>query len=267
MSLPSLPKENKKKTINKINNVSLPQIHELEENPKDYFEDLKLTGNLAEEYKRIKDSYRNLIYSFEESLQKDLRIIENEKGRKLSDFKFKSLEDFDKAAEAGILNLNDYNTNEINNLIRELTKLEEQAKKRDLEDYEFETVEEFQLFVDKGIIELSKYSTNEINKLLNSLEYRTLTLDEYDIEMYGNIQIETIKKRVENINNKKTYKKEPMKDPKGNLLPNLPEQKKNEIQDNKKYEEKDNANEIEDMFDENIFKRIFRKIFKRKKDP
>lgn len=165
------------------------QLHE------DFESDLMLTGELAKEYKKIKDSYRKLIYTFEKSLQKDMTVI-NDNETRLKDYKFKSLSDFENAVNKGVLNLEYYNSKEINDLIKELNELENRLITRDLNEYNFKTLDDFQIAVDKGIIDLSRYEMKEITELLNKLEDEPLKLSDYDIVTFGNVKLSQIEYRI-----------------------------------------------------------------------
>ena len=141
MSLPNLPllENNMKKLENHVkdpDNQRNPSLPNLENNnfsnhlQGNFESELMLTGKLEAEYRKIKNSYRELIYTFEKSLQKDMMVTNNE--TKLKDYKFKNLSDFENAVNKRILNLEDYNSKEINDLIKELNELENRLITRDL---------------------------------------------------------------------------------------------------------------------------------------
>lgn len=242
-----------------------------------YYEEsnLMLTGELAVEYERIKNSYKELIYSFEKSLQRDMQVVSSNKSS-LKRYKFRNLSDFESSVENGFLDLNDYTSKEINDLIKELNELENRMITRSLDEYNFVTIDDFQSAVDIGIIDLSRYSIDEINDLLVNLEDEPLTIRDYDIEMFGDVQLPDIEE-VLNTKQKPTYKKQksPQRETSNNYsqidynngnLPSPPKYAEIEVKHNKTiekppehiYEETDEN--IEDLLDDNIFKRAWRWI-------
>lgn len=240
-----------------------------------YYEasNLMLTGELAVEYERIKNSYKELIYSFEKSLQRDMQVVSSNKSS-LKRYRFRNLSDFESSVENGFLDLNDYTSKEINDLIKELNELENRMITRSLDEYNFVTIDDFQSAVDRGIVDLSRYSVDEINDLLVNLEDEPLTIRDYDIEMFGDVQLPDIEE-VLNTKQKPTYKnqKSPQREINNNYsqidynkgnLPSPPKYVEIEVKHNKTiekppehiYEETDEN--IEDLLDDNIFKRAWR---------
>ena len=234
-----------------------------------------LTGELAVEYERIKNSYRELIYSFEKSLQRDMQVVSSNKSS-LKRYRFRNLSDFESSVENGFLDLNDYTSKEINDLIKELNELENRMITRSLDEYNFVTIDDFQSAVDRGIIDLSRYSIDEINDLLVNLEDEPLTIRDYDIEMFGDVQLPDIEE-VLNTKQKPTYKKQkrPQRETNNNYsqidynkgnLPSPPKYAEIEVKHNKIiekppehiYEEPDEN--IEDLLDDNVFKQAWRWI-------
>ena len=208
MNLPQLPSLNKSKTTTKeayIDNnrssseLRLPELHNSNKSSLNYLldkrnsidNDLMLSGRMAIEYEKLRNSYRSLIQSFEESIQRDLRVFEKS-SNKLSEYKFESLSDFEQAVERGFLNLKHYSVSEINELIKDLNELEEKLISRDIKEYNFKTIDQFQNAVDRGIIDLSRYDTVEINDLLASLDDEPMKLSDYDITMFGKIELAEI---------------------------------------------------------------------------
>lgn len=242
-----------------------------------YYEEsnLMLTGELAVEYERIKNSYKELIYSFEKSLQRDMQVVSSNKSS-LKRYRFRNLSDFESSVENGFLDLNDYTSKEINDLIKELNELENRMITRSLDEYNFVTIDDFQNAVDIGIVDLSRYSIDEINDLLVNLEDEPLTIRDYDIEMFGDVQLPDIEE-VLNTKQKPTYQKQksPKRETNNNYsqidynkgnLPSPPKYAEIEVKHNKTiekppehiYEETDEN--IEDLLDDNIFKRAWRWI-------
>ena len=242
-----------------------------------YYEEsnLMLTGELAEEYEKIKKSYRELIHSFEKSLQRDLQVTTSNKSS-LKRYRFRNLSDFESSVQNGFLDLNDYTSKEINDLIKELNELENRMITRSLDEYNFITIDDFQSAVDRGIIDLSRYSIDEINDLLANLEDEPLTIRDYDIEMFGDVQLPDIEE-VLNTKQKPTYKKQksPQREINNNYsqidynkgsLPSPPKYAESEVKHNKTIEKppehiyEDSDDNIEDLMDDNIFKQTWRWI-------
>lgn len=242
-----------------------------------YYEEsnLMLTGELAVEYERIKNSYKELIYSFEKSLQRDMQVVSSNRSS-LKRYRFRNLSDFESSVENGFIDLNDYTSKEINDLVKELNELENRMITRSLDEYNFVTIDDFQSAVDIGLVDLSRYSIDEINDLLVNLEDEPLTIRDYDIEMFGDVQLPDIEE-VLNTKQKPTYKKQksPQRETNNNYsqidynkgnLPSPPKYAEIEVKHNKRiekppehiYEETDEN--IEDLLDDNIFKRAWRWI-------
>lgn len=247
---------------------------------------LMLNGELAEEYHRIKRSYRDLIQSFEQSLQRDMQLFPENNSR-LERYRFRNLSDFESSVANGFLNLDDYTSKEINDLIKELNELENNLITRDLDEYNFKTIDDFQNAVDNGIIDLSRYEMKEINNLLNKLEDEELSINDYEIEMFGNLKLPDIE---EVLNTKeKPVQKKPKTYPKQKLnkkpyyakevsLPSLPKNSadyaelkaKRKTNSPPKHIYEEDEKNIEDLLDDNIFKRFtkwFKNIINNKRGP
>lgn len=167
-SLPSLPKDKDSLDITPeaLDKLSKSDFYD---NSYEIIEELMLNDELTEEHIKIRKSYEDIVDIFQQSST----INENksrENKNKLKEFNFQLLDEFETAINNGVLNINNYSITEINNLIRELSQLENKVSTRNLEDYKFRTVDEFQEAVDKGLLKLSEYDIKEINKLLEQLE-------------------------------------------------------------------------------------------------
>lgn len=296
-SLPSLPKldsinknnyDTTKATPIKNNKPSLPNLRDIEnenrsfsgylDTSKNTENELMLTGELAIEYKKIKDSYRDLIYAFEQSIQRDMRITADDNSSKLKDFKFKNLTEFEKAVDQGFLNLKNYEISEINNLIKDLNDLENKFISRDLTEYNFKTLDDFQSAVDRGVIDLTRYGIAEINQLLSRLEDEPLKLSDYNIETFGNVDLSAIEMRLQNEHRyTKIPKPKSRKDTriiksnssKPSSLPSPPKDppKKPMVKDYSMIGDGDN---IENILEKGFFSKLLNKIkdiFKKKRGP
>lgn len=298
-SLPELPSldrlDNNFNTGNKETSFGLPSLQEesfdnyLDEH--DYLgtrseSELMLNGELANEYQRIKKSYRDLIHSFEQSLQRDMQIFPDNKSR-LDVYKFRNLSDFESAVENGFLNLNDYTSKEINDLIKDLNELENRMITRSLDEYNFRTIDEFQSAVDRGIVDLSRYDMKEINDLLDNLEDEDMSINDYDIEMFGDVKLPDIEE-VLNTKEKPTSKpKSTHNKPKRQKINKTPYYEKEislpsppkhhaELKVKEKPQKppehlyEDDNEDIEDLLDDNVFKRFTRwikELFNKKRGP
>lgn len=200
-SLPELPILDDYLNSNEDMSASdrLPSLQD-DENVRSYLDEqtgseLMLTGELAQEYKRVKESYKDLINSFEQSIQRDMQITKSKKS--FEKYKFRSLSDFESSVANGFLDLNDYTSKEINDLVKELNMLENRMSMRSLDEYNFKTIDEFQGAVDIGLVDLSKHELSEINALLNTLEDEPMTITDYNIKMYGDIKLPDIESILE----------------------------------------------------------------------
>ena len=290
MSLPNLPllENNMKKLENHVkdpDNQRNPSLPNLENNnfsnhlQGNFKSELMLTGKLEAEYRKIKNSYRELIYTFEKSLQKDMMVTKKE--TKLKDYKFKNLSDFENAVNKRILNLEDYNSKEINDLIKELNELENRLITRDLNEYNFKTIDEFQRAVDKGIIDLSRYDMKEVNELLNKLEDESLKLSDFDIVTFGNVKLPEIEDRINNFNrpvnkpvnkSKKEILREIKVHKENKALPTPPKPNyknvKKQVELTQIIEDNDNIDEIlESNFITRFIKKIKNILFKKRAGP
>ena len=288
-SLPELPILDDYLNSNEDMSASdrLPSLQD-DENVRSYLDEqtgseLMLTGELAQEYKRVKESYKDLINSFEQSIQRDMQITKSKNN--FEKYKFRSLSDFESSVANGFLDLNDYTSKEINDLVKELNMLENRMSMRSLDEYNFKTIDEFQGAVDIGLVDLSKHDLSEINSLLNTLEDEPMTITDYNIKMYGDIKLPDIESILEtNTAPKRPTSKptnkfpgKPMYAKTGGGLPSLPSMPLNETYEpsqkrgspNKQrqtteqfepvplYEERFKTTEnIEDLLDNSIFKRI-----------
>lgn len=195
----NMKKENKKtrlpilnySTANSSRFAELKNLDEYSDSSYETVEFLMLNDDLVDEYERIKESYSGLINMFQKS-------IENNKPKDIiGTHNFNSVSAFEEAISTGEFNINDYSINEISALMNELSELESKLNNRSLDDFELETVEDFHKAVDSGILDISKYNIQDINDLLNDLkDNNTLSINDYNINLFGDITIEEINIKV-----------------------------------------------------------------------
>lgn len=236
-------------------------------------ESFMFNPELTKEYERIKDSYKDLIDMFQNSIEQN--TYSSDKSQKVKDNRFANLEEFDNAVSTGDVSLNKYTIKEINELMQELTRLEEKVYNRDLEDYELKTVGDFHRAVDKGILNINKYDIKDINKLLDSLEDdEKLDISDYNISLFGNISIGEIHIKVEHgirdyskLNKLKSLPSTDLYEELAGASKQRMVRKPQMIEPELEEEiYTDLGYEMEKGFIEKI-KNLVKKIFKRKKDP